>query len=158
MFLEWMYWGSYNAPDGLFALERGHDIDAWILGDKLEAAGFQNIAMNRSPLRLFLLDVLAQNFTNTECVKGTLEDWDMALQEYPDARLLLLAGFRTYDSSCSSVKAEKNYLVDSKEVHSIKDPQSATQLGTVISAGSSHGNGQTSHKVKSEIKEELRDD
>ncbi|KAF9697301.1 hypothetical protein EKO04_004763 [Ascochyta lentis] len=143
-FLEWMYWGSYNAPAGVSDLEHGHDIDAWILGDKLEAAGFQNVAMDRlylqytasdslqpltietvtyicartatgSPLRLFLLDVLAQNFTNTERVKGTLEDWDVALQEYPDARLLLLAGFRTYGSSGSSVKAKKNYLVNSRK-------------------------------------------
>ncbi|UPX14484.1 uncharacterized protein EKO05_0004964 [Ascochyta rabiei] len=166
MFLEWMYWGSYNAPNGVFASECGHDIEAWILGDKLEAAGFQNVAMNHlylqynapdslkpltietvthvcartatgSPLRLFLLDVLAQHFTGNERAKGALEDWDVALQKYPDARLLLLAGFRTYGSSGSSVKPKKNYLVKSKKVHSIRETGSAVQLDTTVSADSS---------------------
>lgn len=183
MFLEWMYWGSYNAPSGVLDIEHGYDIHAWILGNKLEAAEFQNVAIERiysqyasarslqpltiktvtyvcgntttsSPLRLLLLDALAQNFTNHNRVIGTLEEWDVALQDYPDARLLLLGSFRTYNSSVSFVKAQKSYLASPKERCMERDPRSATEIGMVSNADSLGVGLSDNPLVKTEVKKE----
>lgn len=136
-FVQWMYYGTYNSQYSFLRPDEIHHIDAWVLGDKLEVPVFQDLAMSHifllqtdpenhrsltthtvlhvctktatnSPLRLLYLDVLAQNFADQARVKGTLEEWDVALQEYPDTRLSLLGSFRAQGSR---VKSKEDYLV-----------------------------------------------
>jgi hypothetical protein len=184
MFVEWMYWGSCNAPGDLLSAYNLTDIDAWILGDKLEVAKFQNLAMVRlysqhtgpashqlltidvityvcvntttgSPLRLFHLDVLAQNFTDHARVKGTLEEWDVALQKYPDARLLLLGSFWTSRSRDSFVGAKEDYLIKFNHTGSSRATRSKIQLGSTDNGEDLRRNSRMAPQIKAEVKEEL---
>lgn len=140
LFVQWMYWGSYNPPGGvLSAVDHPIDIEMWILGDKLSVKGLQNCAMKRlyshhtnlatrpsltidlvtyacfrttskSLLRYFYLDLLADNSTNSASVRGTFLEWATALQDYPDARPALRSRFRADPRQQPLMISEEPYL------------------------------------------------
>ncbi|KAJ4382332.1 hypothetical protein N0V86_002666 [Didymella sp. IMI 355093] len=175
-YVHWMYYGAYDPQHGSRAAYETDSIDAWVLGDRLKVPIFQNLAMSHiysryvgsdnhrplttsmvqyvcaktttnSLLRLLYLDVLTQNFTNQALVKGTLEEWDVALQEHPDARLALLGSFRTQGSR---VKSKEEYLVAGVSLDPSRDARSTTafeprRLQVNLSA---------LPRIKSEIKKE----
>lgn len=174
-FVQWMYYGTYDPQLEVPGPPVGaHHIDAWILGDKAEAPAFQDLAMSHifsqydwlhrplttstvlrvcaktavnAPLRLLLLDILAQNFKNQERVHGTLEEWDFALQEYPDARLALLGSLRVQGAR---VKSEKDYSVATVRSNTGRE----TRSSTASEAGRLQLNMSTLPKIKTEIKKE----
>lgn len=174
-FVQWMYYGTYNPQFEVPGPPVGdHHIDVWILGNKLEVPALQDLAMSQivsqyetyhrplttstflrvcaktatnAPLRHLLLDLLAQNFTNQERVKGTLEEWDITLQEYPDARLALL---RSFWAQGSRMKPEGEYSATQRGPSSDGEMRSTT----AFEAGRLQLNCSTLPKIKSEIKKE----
>jgi hypothetical protein len=175
-YVHWMYYGAYDPQCGSRAPYEMDSIDAWVLGDILKVPIFQNLAMSHiysryvgsdnhrplitstvryvcaqtttnSLLRLLYLDVLAQNFTDQARVKGTLEDWDVALQEHPDARLALLSSFRTQGSR---VKPKEEYLVACVSL----DPGRDTRSTTALEPGRLRVNLSALPRIESEIKKE----
>ncbi|KAF3036424.1 hypothetical protein E8E12_002894 [Didymella heteroderae] len=177
--VHWMYSGTYDPQHGAHATFVTDHIDAWVLGDKIKIPVFQNLAIscifslytgakdyqplttsavkyvcakttNRAPLRLLYLDMLAQNFTNQARVKGKLEDWDMALQEYPDARLAILGSFRAQGSR---LKPKEEYLVVSGSSVSSRETRSTKGF----EAGRLQINLSALPRIKLEIKKEPDD-
>ena len=139
LLVEWMLYGTYTTSPNLSA-DNTLDADAWVLGDKLKVANFQNLAMdhlyrqhnglfNQKPvtpaairhacantpagslLRQFYFDILAQNYTKPEMLKGTIAELDAVLQEYPEARTFLLESLRKDPAQRAFVKSEANYMV-----------------------------------------------
>lgn len=174
-FVQWMYYGTYNPQWEVPGPPVGdHHIDVWILGDKLEVPALQDLAMSQifsqyetnhrplttstvlrvcaktatnAPLRHLLLDLLAQNFTSQERVKGTLEKWDIALQEHPDARLALLGSLRAQESR---VKPKEAYSATQRGSGSGRETRSTT----AFEPGRLQLSFSTLPKIKSEIKKE----
>jgi hypothetical protein len=117
-----------------------HHARCYVLGDKLLSTGFKNYAMHRlyaqysakrifldpvttqdaryvwdntavgSKLRQFYLDYFAQHFANQSRLKGSTEEWDDLLMDFPDARLVLLKSFRASLEQRVCVKSEGEYL------------------------------------------------
>ncbi|KAF3048771.1 hypothetical protein E8E11_008332 [Didymella keratinophila] len=100
-----------------------------------------------APLRLFFLDPLAEHFNNQKRVRGTLEEWDMALQEHPDARLAFLGSLRAQHSR---VKSEESYSAANGRFKSGREARSST----AFEPGRLQLNMFTLPKIKSEIKKE----
>jgi hypothetical protein len=174
-FVQWMYYGTYNPQWEVPGPPVGdHHIDVWILGDKVEVPAFQDLAMSQifsqyesrhrplttstvlrvcaktaanAPLRLLFFDILAQNFTDQYRVQGTLEEWDVALQEHPDARLALLSSLRAQGPR---VKSKKDYLAANGRSSTGRETRSTT----AFEAGRLQPNLSALPKIKSEIKKE----
>ena len=172
-FVQWMYYGAYKY-DIFESSSTDNHIDAWILGVKLGVPAFQDLAMSHiflqyqslhkplttstvlrvcvrtatdAPLRRLLLDVLAQHFNNQERVKGTLEEWDMALKEYPDARRDFLGSLRAQGSR---VKSKEEYLAADERPKSGREAPSRT----AFEAGRLRLNMSALPTTKSDIKKE----
>jgi hypothetical protein len=116
---------------------------AWLLGDKLASAGFQNFAMiqiyatyadpphrhfapaelayilDRSPssthLEQFCVSFCATHFKNSGVVWGTLLEWDVVFQNYPSARRLMLNASRQNVKTTSIIRSKQHYMVTAKE-------------------------------------------
>jgi len=174
-FVHWMYYGAYKPICDIFGPPFADQyMDAWILGYKLGVSAFQDLAMSRvfvqyqfghkplttstvlrvcartavnAPLRLFFLDLLAEHFNNQERVVGTLEEWDVALQEHPDARLALLGSLRAQGSR---VKSKESYSA----ANGRSNPGREARSIIAFEAGRLQLNMSAFPKIKSEIKKE----
>lgn len=143
LFVEWMLSKQYDTPISPASVAHTVDINAWVLGARLGVEDFQDYAMRRlysqytgvfvaqpvtsdlvrevftktiggSQLRKFFVHVLAEDFTNLDRVKGTTEEWDTVLQEFPNLRLYLLNSLRTSQTRRSFVGWSDQYLVKGK--------------------------------------------
>ena len=103
-----------------------------------------------SLLRHFVLDVLAQNFSDPTRVKGTLEEWDHALQAHSDARLLLLRSFRENGSKTSRVQQKGYCYTYPPLVHT----GPADVLSATADVEPTPVEGQVTPETKSDVKEE----
>ncbi|KAG5659496.1 hypothetical protein KAF25_002055 [Fusarium avenaceum] len=121
VFVEWMYYGSYNVSS--LSSMTNIDVKCYLLGNKLQCGGFQDIAMRhlygkhmgvpfsrpvtiedvryvlentppRSKLRAFYTDFVMQYFACPGRLLGSLADWDGLLQKHPTTRIQLLQRFR----------------------------------------------------------------
>jgi hypothetical protein len=142
LFNLWMYYGRYTASEPLFSGEQNvptRDVQAWVLGDKLQSVGFKNYAMTRiyqqyetsivrraiptthfdyvcastkpgSKLRQFFLDVVGANLSNKSRVVGTSEEWDEVFQKYADARTFILKSVMMAPPGSLSVKPLSVYM------------------------------------------------
>ncbi|KAH6616621.1 hypothetical protein C7974DRAFT_427574 [Boeremia exigua] len=176
-FVQWMYYGSRISTADR---DSWADIDAWLLGDKLEVPGFQNAIMGdiythhtaladhpqlrsvfvdhlcmktgaESPLRLFFLDLLAQQFSRHDAAQEMLQGWEVVFQKHADVRSTVVQP----DSAAGPVlKKRECYMVDTNCAKS----GGCTQLATVIvkaeEGGPAQSDAQTHPRVKVEIKQE----
>jgi hypothetical protein len=142
LFNLWMYYGKYTTPTPSSSTGQScsmMDIQAWVLGDKLQSVDFKNYVMTRlhqqyavpktsgpvttthfdyvcastkprSKLRQFFFDVVGTNLSNRSCVLGTCEEWDVVFQKYADARTFILRGFMMSPAGCPSVEPVYAYM------------------------------------------------
>ncbi|KAF1932832.1 uncharacterized protein M421DRAFT_250700 [Didymella exigua CBS 183.55] len=156
------------------------NIDAWVLGNLLEVPKLQHLAMSRiyaqhvdaktrqplkihtithvctnteinSPLCLFHLVILTQDFAHPDRVKWTFERWDLALRGHQDAKTALLDSSVTHDMY---VKPMETYFVDTNIAHVGR----ATRSATAFEAGCLKVDLSALPKVKSEIKKQPEDE
>jgi hypothetical protein len=161
LFNLWMYYGRYTAPLPSFSDGQSCptiDVQAWVLGDKLQSVDFKNYVMTRlhgqyvtsvfnrtiptthfdyvcastkpgSNLRQFFLDVVGANFSNKSRVIGTSEEWDLVFQKYADARIFVLRGFMMAPPDCTSVKPLSAYM-ESKPIEQLTNQFSNTEIAS----------------------------
>ncbi|KAG7406116.1 hypothetical protein Forpe1208_v014079 [Fusarium oxysporum f. sp. rapae] len=137
LFVEWMYYGSYESSSSV--LISNADAKCWALGDKLRSTEFQNYSMrllyeqhtrpmfgrpmtcddvqyvwgNTSPgskLRNFYMNFVVEHFGSPAKLLGSSTDWDTLLQSQSEIRIPLLDKFRKSTFSPSRVGSIDEYL------------------------------------------------
>jgi hypothetical protein len=137
LFVEWMYDGTYTldlSSPLTKNSEVSRDVQAWVLGDRLQSTGFKNYSMDRlyaqfattfaqtpittadvhytftqsslnSKLRMFLRHFLSIHLLNPTRAKGTSAEWDDVLQEHAKLRRFLLSRLRAGMSGFNSIRS-----------------------------------------------------
>lgn len=140
LFVEWMYYGQYSYTVAPASNTVNLDIQAWVLGGKLQSVNFQNYAMSRlhaqytrdiiprpvrivdveyacknsaagSQLRQLFFEIVATHLTDVKRVEGSAEVWDRVLMDHAEARLLILKGYRMAPQQRQFVKLIGEYTV-----------------------------------------------